>query len=265
MICDMHTHSEHSHDSTCPIADMARAAIEKGVSVFAVTDHCDVEYFLERDIPGRIARSVQGAKEAAKAFAGRVTILHGVEIGEGIWNTDYTNQILNAHEFDAVIGSVHAVLHDLREPYSVIDFTDISDAVIHEYMQQYFTDVLTMLHTIPCDILAHLTCPLRYIVGKYGKSLHTQDFRPIITDILSYIIEHHIALEVNTSGDDPMPDWWIIELYHQMGGRLITLGSDAHIRANLAKNFEKTSQKLRKIGFKTAYFYQNRKEIAYKL
>ena len=62
-----------------------------------------------------------------------------------------------------------------------------------------------------------------------------------------------------------MPDWWIIEHYYQMGGRRITLGSDAHIGANLAKNFEKTSQKLREIGFKTACFYQNRKEIAYKL
>lgn len=50
IIADMHTHSEHSHDSIYPIKDMAQNQIINGTKIFAVTDHCDIEYFETQDL-----------------------------------------------------------------------------------------------------------------------------------------------------------------------------------------------------------------------
>ena len=137
-------------------------------------------------------------------------------------------------------------------------------------MHTYFDDVFTTLTTLPCDIMAHLTCPLRYINGKYNRSISSRDYEEQITKILEYIIKNSIAMEINTSGigtafNTLMPDEWIIKKYYEMGGYLITLGSDAHISENIGNGFNEAIAFLKETGFKKCYYYKNRKAIAYDL
>lgn len=264
MLCDTHVHSQNSHDSTCPVAVTAEAAIEKHIACFSVTDHCDIQHLRTQPVPDWIAASVREAEETAKAFAGRVSILTGLEIGEAIWDPGGAEMLLEQHLYNVVIGSVHAVrYHDRRQAYSQIDFSAYSRKEVEEYMSQYFSDVWDMLHTVPCDIMAHLTCPLRYINGKYGLSLDVHPYEAQIREILAYIIDHGIALEVNTSClgsayDSFMPEEWIVALYREMGGYLITLGSDAHTAQNLGKGFDAALALLKKYGFRNYYFYRSR-------
>ena len=271
LLCDMHTHSRHSHDSKCPVRDTALSALQKGVSAFAVTDHCDIQYFVERDMPSCIAGSVKEAVETAKEFADRVKILRGIEIGEGIWNDAYSEQILHAHAYDAVIGSVHAVRYkDITEPYSVMDFSLMPQEQLHEYVTKYFDEVFEMLHKVPCDIMAHLTCPFSYINGKYHRNLDTERYREQIRSILSFVIDHAIAMEINTSRigaayNRYQPDEWIIREFKEMGGYLITLGSDAHSAENLAHVFDDTVKLLKEIGFRNYYYFEDRTAIQCRL
>ena len=45
------------------------------------------------------------------------------------------------------------------------------------------------------DVLTHLTCPLRYINGKYNRGIDISIFNREIEEILQEIIKKEIALE----------------------------------------------------------------------
>lgn len=259
---DMHTHSKHSHDSECEVSDMAAKAAERHLSGFAVTDHCDIEYYQTVDLNSLVEESIADAKKNS----GNIMVLHGVEIGEMFWHSEVTEKILRNHDFDAVIGSVHAVrFEEYTMPYSQIDFAKMGKIKAEAYLNQYFDDMIYMTENCDFDILAHMTCPLRYINGKYDMDIDCGRYMHKIKQILKCIIERKIALEINTScvynGSGYckfMPEIQIIEMYKDMGGYLITTGSDAHISDNSANEFDVLYGTLKKIGFKNTYYYKNR-------
>ncbi len=262
VLCDCHLHSRNSHDSTQPLVGSAQAAVERNIDVITLTDHCDIQYYLERDVRGNIARSLKEAGETAAEFDGKLKVLKGIEIGDSLWNKSYAEEILERHEYDEVIGSVHAVKSECDgEPYSQVDFGQLSEEDIDRYMRQYFKDVLETLMFLPCDVMAHLTCPMRYINEKYGWKIDSRRYEAEILPILEYIIENNIAMEINTSGVDLSPSEWIVAKYREMGGFLITLGADAHVAENVGKDLYKAIALLKKYDFKTYCYYQNRRPV----
>ena len=264
MIADMHTHSVNSHDSVCEIEDMCLMQIKRGTKIFAVTDHCDVFSYKDYDIHTPIRNSADTVRRLNEKHGGKCLILSGIEISEGFWFNSEYEKIHNLLPYDVIIGSVHCVkCEGLEMPYSVIDFSRLTSEQIYSYMDCYFNDMLEMIGTTDFDILTHMTCPLRYITGKYGIKVDLSDFDGKITEILKEIIHKHIALEVNTSGyvslNESMPNKEILKKYFDMGGYLITLGSDAHIAENASFCFDKAIDTLKEIGFKNIYYYKNRK------
>lgn len=262
VIADMHTHSESSHDSVCKIEDMYNAQKRAGTDIFAVTDHFDTASFTEYDVFTPIKNAYEKAEKLKEKFSDD-GILTGVEISEGFWFPSECEKVLGLVDYDVVIGSVHLVKYkNMTEAYSKIDFSRLDMQTVKSYTEAYFNDMLTMIDTLDFDILAHLTCPLRYINGKYGRGLDISNFDFKIERILQEIIKREIALEVNTSSfnmlNDFMPSERIIGMYRKMGGRLITLGSDAHIAENASANFDKAVKTLKNIGFKNIYFYKKR-------
>ena len=244
LIADMHTHSEFSHDSVCKIEEMCLSQIEKGTKIFAVTDHCDIFLFNEFDIYAPIKNAYNIVQELNKKHGDTCTILSGVEISEGFWYPKAYEKIHDLLPYDVIIGSVHCVKYEGYEaPYSSIDFSTLNEKQLYEFLDCYFDDMLTMLKSTDFDILAHLTCPIRYITGKYKINVNISKFQDKISKILKTIIEKNIALEINTSAfntlNDFMPSEKIIRQYYNMGGRLITLASDAHISENVSNHFDK--------------------------
>lgn len=268
MLADMHTHSVYSHDSVCPIEDMCEAQLKNGTAVAAVTDHADIFSYNDYDIFEPIKKAYDTVKELNKKYDGKILILSGVEIGEGAWFPQVRKKMEKLVDYDVIIGSVHCVKYkELTMPYSGIDFSELSENTIYAFLDAYFDDVTEMTETADFDILAHLTCPIRYITGKYKIKIDMEGFKTKIDNILKKIIKQNIALEVNTSGYDMLNDFFpsyeIIKRYHDMGGELLTLGSDAHIAQNASKNFEKAISFIKETGFKRLYYYQDRKPVAY--
>lgn len=268
MAADMHTHSEQSPDSICPIDDLCRAQIERGIQAFALTDHCDIEYCHTQDVEAAVRASVASALSARERYRGKTEVLCGVEIGDSLWDMEFAKGLLCRFPFDVVIGSVHAVRYpNYSMPYSHIDFSEMSKAFLEDFLTLYFEELLLTLENFPCDVMAHLTCPLRYINGKYHKGIKIDAWRGKIDEILEYIIAHNIALEVNTSGlgtpwDTLMPQKELIARYRSMGGYLITLGSDAHKANRAAFGFEEAEALLRAMGFEATFLYRNRRPEA---
>ena len=265
---DMHTHSENSHDSVCSIEEMCLAQIEKGTNIMAVTDHADIYSFDDYDIYTPIEKTYKKVEELNRKYGDRITLLSGIEISEGFWFPEKSNKMRTLCDYDVIIGSVHCVKYgDLTIPYSRIDFSSFSEKEIYDYLDFYFDDMYEMLEKENFDVLAHLTCPIRYITGKYSIDINMEKFRKKIDKILSVIIEKNIALEVNTSSYDVLGDFFpskiILKQYFEMGGCLLTMGSDAHVAENASIQFEKALQTIREIGFDKMYYYKKRKPVAY--
>ncbi len=264
---DMHTHSEHSHDSQCPIADMAASQMARGIAGFAVTDHCDIEYHEALPLATMISASFADATAMNEQLDG-IEILRGVEIGEGFWCLPVAEQIAALQPYDVVIGSVHAVRFDgYTVPFSTIDFGAMGAETAGQYFDAYLDDMMTMLERTSPDILAHLTCPLRYMNGKYGLGIDCRRYAEKIERILQTVVARGIALEVNTSCvgggyDELMPEDWIIARYAALGGTLVTVGSDAHVADHAAHAFDRALRCLKENGFENVYYYRNRHAIA---
>lgn len=263
-IADMHTHSEHSHDSMCKIEDMLLSQIEKGTRIFAVTDHFDTDSYKDFDIFTPIENAFNEVAVLNEKYNGQCTVLSGLEISEGFWHPDVYNKIINFLPYDVVIGSVHVVNYkNITGAYSCVDFSKLDKATIAGFLDKYFDDMITMLDNENFDILAHLTCPLRYIIVKYKIDIDLSPYQDKIEEILRKIIQRGIALEINTSifyaSDEFMPSRDILRKYHEMGGYLLTLASDAHVSQNASIHFTEAIDTLKEIGFKNIYYYKKRK------
>lgn len=266
MFVDMHTHSEHSIDSSCPITDMATAQKNAGTTIFAVTDHFDLPYYKARNS----IKSINACyKNIDELNIDGVEILKGIEISEMNWDKKDTERILEELKPDVVIGSVHSVLYKGEISIHLRDFSKLTKEELDDFMHLYFKCVYNNIRC-GCDILGHLTLPLRYLGAKYNIFIDLVPYEDEINKILDYIIKNNIALEINTSAlkngiKDFLPDKNIIEKYKNMGGKLITLGSDAHTKENASYGFIEAKEMLLSLGITEAYYFKNRQPIKYSL
>lgn len=264
---DMHTHSDFSADCHTPMEEICRAELAVGTTVMANTDHCDIFRCSYMDVLSPLLAAREEVFRLREVYGDRLTVLSGVEIGEGFWFPETARLVERAAEWDVIIGSVHVVKYKgFIEPTAQYRFADFSDEDAEGYVDAYFDDMMTMLESRDIDVLAHLTYPWRYVEGFGGKSLDKARFDERIDRVLERVIRRGIALEVNTAYYDMMrgttPNAEILSRYRVMGGRLITLGSDAHFGKNASLCFDEALSMLDALGFQKVYYYQNRKPIA---
>ena len=259
----MHTHSEHSHDSVTKLEDLCLAEIGRGTQVMALTDHFDTFAYTSYDVYSPILAGYDEIQTMNGKYGDKCLFLSGVEISEGFWYPEEQRKILSLVDYDVILGSVHFTKSSRIEvPYSHIDFSDFTDEEIHEFLTNYFNDILKMLDSLDFDILCHLFCPVRYINGKYGRQLDMSIYEEKIKEILSVIIKRGIALEINTTlfaGNGKAFTKWLLEIYRKMNGYLITLASDAHIPDNAARSFDEAKALLLECGFEDVGYFESRK------
>ncbi len=268
MRVDIHTHSHNSHDSAVSVSDMAKMQIARGTRIMAVTDHCDTFHVDEDMLLDSMRASFLESVHAGRELSGEIKILCGIEVGEAFVYPDKAKRIVERQDYDVVIGSVHLARYGKYADryYSGIDFSCFAEEELYGYLDCYFEDVINMLDLSELDVLAHLTCPLRYISGKYGREIDISRFDDKIKTIFKNVIERGIALEVNTSSlcmkeGGFMPDEPIIKLYKDMGGRLITTGSDAHVIENASIGFDRAYEMLSHLGFESVVYFEKRRAV----
>ena len=264
VIADMHTHTNHSPDCNEKLEDMRSAQEAKGTPLVAVTDHCNIGTYKEDDAFNKIEASVSEVSKLNARNDSPCRLLSGVEIGDGTIFVDKLRYAEKLCNYDVIIGSIHCLFKDgILLPYSKRNFSVESDEEIQSFMRQYFDDLKQMVEVADFDILAHLTCPLRYVVSKHKRGVDMTEFEGIIDEILKMIIAKGIALEVNTSSlslalGDFVPDTEILKKYKSMGGYLITIGSDAHIPEEASANFDRALKHLKSLGFNNIFYFKNR-------
>lgn len=262
---DLHIHTLHSVDSKQTIDEVCESAVQKGLQGIAICDHVDMWFSEKLNTPAAIRDCIEDVRRARAAYGDRLEILQGMEMAEYLYDPENADRILGLGDLDVILGSVHSVaFEEIDDSYSRIDFSSMPEEKIVRFMKKYFFHISEMIEKTDFDVLSHLTCPLRYINGKYKRNIDVQIFRKEILDIFSRIIEKDIPLEINTSGvgsfyDRYMPDTALIRTYQDMGGKLITLASDAHVPQNVGNAFSATKEMLQDIGFDGYCIFRKRK------
>ena len=257
MFFDSHMHTTHS-DGKSTLEEMCQRAIAMGAGGITITDHADMNFYESRDTYNRIRGGIQHIRQMQAAYRGELELLCGVELGEYLCGPENAQKILSLTDYDSILCSIHYVPEARWEkPYNRIVFSeDGTDAELDEYLRLYFDLLSRTMDCFDFDVLSHLACPVRYMTTKYGRPTDVMRYAPKIREILQKVIDRKIALEWNTAGLRQNEE--IFTMYYQMGGRLVTLGSDAHHQDNIGRRFPENQQALKDCGFTHYHYYKNR-------
>lgn len=253
MISDSHTHSAFSFDGHDSVLEMCCAAIKNGVSVFAVTDHNDIDGVSDGFYPPYLPQAGRNAVlEARERFAGKVEIAWGVEIGQPHLREQESRKLLEDHHYDFVIGSVHN-LENVPD-FAFLHYADMPQVLIDSLFRRNLETLCHVASFPGISTLAHITYPRRY-ARLYGREIEISRFTEEFRVLFRIMTEKGVALELNTKmlregQAEPDPSSDILALYRKCGGELITVGSDAHFARDIGGSVEDAYELLRTLGFR---------------
>ncbi|MBE6848594.1 MAG: histidinol-phosphatase HisJ family protein [Ruminococcus sp.] len=268
---DCHTHTDCSPDSDAPAAAMLASAQAKGIGVYALTDHIELCRFWQQgfyDVPARneedffdyaarYERAMQQNQMAKALWRGDMQIISGIEMGEPNADFALAESLLQDKRLDFVIASLHE-LPDKLDFY----FLDYAQEDVDALLNAYFSELLRICQWGKFDVLGHLTYPLRYI-AQAGITVDMAQWREPVAECLKAVIRNRRGIEINTSGysqsyGKPYPDRECLELYKDLGGSILSLGSDAHAPSAVGGGIAQGAALAKACGFhKVSYFLRH--------
>lgn len=267
---DFHVHSDFSSDGKAKMEDMINHAIKLGLKTLCFTDHMDYDYpkIYKHTFQFNIQEYLDALHIMKERYSSKIEILTGIELGMQPHVIDAMETLINSYPFDFIIGSVHVV--DKIDPY------------YPQYWEQKTEEegILKCFETIKkcCEIYQgfHVCGHIDYIV-RYAPSSRIQYreysypyYADIIDEILKTLLKHGKGIEVNTSGykyglGHPHPKTEILKRYKELGGEIITIGSDAHLPEHLCYDFDRVTTLLKELGYRYYSIFRKGKPIMIKL
>ena len=262
---DYHMHSSYSGDSDSPMEEMILSAINKGFKDICITEHQDFDFIYANDEPNdyfevNTDQYLYDLILLKEKYAGKICVSFGIELGIQTHLAQKLYSYSSGHDFDFIIASNH--LCNRKDPWMASFFEGRSEKEgYHEYFQ-YEAQCIKAFRNF--DTFGHLDYVLRYGPNK-NKEFSMTEYGDDITEILKLLIENEKSLEINSSGlsekyglNAPHPCKEILQRYKELGGELITIGSDAHSPDMVGKNFDKVEQILKDCGFNYYTIYKQR-------
>ena len=255
---DYHMHSRVSFDARDTGLAMALAAKERGLTEICFTDHID--YTPDMDMVFDTA--VYNAEYDDLQVPG-LLIRRGMEFGLTPDNMDQLKIDLGRRHFDFVLGSVH-----------LVDGVDI-------YMEPYWADkdydTAIRLHlesTLEAvrahedyDVLGHLTYISKCGANPQKELLRYEDHKVIMDEIMGELVKRGKGMELNTSGIDrcggSLPTLDYFQRFYELGGKIVTVGSDSHDVARAGQYTHEMVAELKKI-FGYVCTFEDRRPIFHK-
>lgn len=258
MRADYHVHTGFSYDSESVPEDMIRAAVQKGLQTICITDHHDMDY-MEPGWEIDFEKYFKVFRKLQEDYRNQIEVLIGIEFGMQAHLGEQIAELARKYPFDYVIGSVH--LFDGYDPYYPGYFEGKTDE--EGYRRAFEISLENVRNIADFDVLGHID----YIV-RYGRNKE-QDYSyaknaDYVDEILRILIQNGKGLEVNTGGfkcglafTHPHQD--ILKRYKELGGEIVTIGSDAHAPEHVAYDFYRVGQYLESCGFKYYTEFRQRK------
>lgn len=249
MFYDYHMHCSYSADSTTPMKDMIEKSIKLGLKEICFTDHVDYDIIGNPNVYVDYDKYFKDLDYYSEKYSDKISIKKGIEMGFQNHLLKKCSDDIKKHDFDFVIGSIHTI--DRNELYTG-DYH--KGKTQHEAYEGYYNRLLDMVNTFhDFSVLGHLDLIKRY--GNFNNVLDDSIFSNYIEEILKKIIADGKGIEINTSCfrynlPDLTPSRNILKMYKDLGGEIITIGSDSHTPSQIAFKFEYINNVLIDIGYK---------------
>ena len=290
MFADYHIHTYYSDDSTYPMEQVVKDAISKGITDLCFTDH--VDYGIKEDADKLTTEQRQELKvkiqnpnvpqynvdypayvaeyqDVKEKYADKINLKLGMEFGLQIHTIPQYQKLFNSYPFDFIIMSCHQVEN---KEFWTQEFQQGRSQ--EEYNQRYYDEILAQVKNYhDYSVLGHLDLIARY--DKAGVYPFAK-IRDKVAEILKIVIADGKGIELNTSsvrykihnaqgGPELTPSREILALYKELGGRIITTGSDSHKPEHLGAYIAEQNQELKKLGFKEICTFEKMQPIFHKL
>ncbi|MDR3002054.1 MAG: histidinol-phosphatase HisJ family protein [Fibromonadaceae bacterium] len=251
---DTHIHGQFSSDSKQDYRKLCKKAIEKNYKAIAFTEHFDL---LDSDPQNYVVpvlkKYMDCLTKIQNEFPG-LKIIKGIELGEPHRIVTVAKKVFSDIKIDYIIGS----LHFTKTRICVSDKTN--NLMTERDLRQYYEETLEMVEAGNFDTLGHLSIYKRSLF--YQQLPSGKKVQHIIDEIFKVMIKKNICLEINNSSFEIncptfLPDPIYLARYKELGGELITIGSDAHDLELFDKYYEKTLVSLRELGFSRLYYKCN--------
>lgn len=259
---DFHIHSDFSMDCKYLMEEMVLEAINKNMKSICFTDHIDFDLTEDGiDFVFKPKDYFKKVKQVKYKYMQKIEILAGVEIGMQPHLKKRYDELISNNPFDFVIMSIHSIN---RKDIYTDNFTHNKkpiDALIKYY--EYLYQCLEIFDNY--DVVGHLDYIDRYF-EDFSSLPDFKEYKSYIEKILKLIIEKGKGIEINTAGMKYglgyyHPKTEILNLYKDLGGEIITIGSDAHNPEFIGYKYKEVEKLLCEIGFKYIYLYKGRKKF----
>jgi len=236
-LADYHIHTRFSCDSETEMAASCEAAISRGLSEIAFTDHAD---FGPVDPSGyfRPAEYLAEIERCRARYGDRLTIRAGVELDDPHIFAQEAADVLAVGDFDFVLGSAHYA-DGLQATWEASFF----EQPLHQAYEAYFRQVARLAAEGDFDVLAHLDLVKRN-ARKFGQVYDGPGpYADLIRAALRSIVERGKGIEINTSPlnrgqTEPCPSLEVLRWYRELGGEVLTFGSDGHTPEAIGAHFD---------------------------
>lgn len=255
---DYHIHTTHSIDGKNTILEVCKSAVERGLKEIAITDHFepkrgDENYEVYNPYNYRLE-----IEKARMIFHGKLKIKIGVELGQPHLFLDPSQSLVNSIPYDYVIGSAH------RLPEG-IDFSEFKYSSVHleEACQIYLNQIKNLVSQADFDCVGHIDLIKRYSTDQYKTRVTLMTKQELLREVFKILISRGKGIEINTSGlrqspKETMPGIDVLKLYHELGGHVLTIGSDSHYAHDVSKGLNIAIENAKQAGFKYLTLFNNR-------
>ena len=259
---DFHMHSRVSFDGHDTGLQMALAAKEAGLKEICFTDHLDY------DPLGKMGVLTFDTDDYNREYndleVPGLVIRRGMEFGMDMGNLPQFKKDLQRRDFDFVLGSIH--------------FVDDLDVYFEDYWEGktiFQAERRYLETTLECvqfhddfDVLSHLTYIAKARCHPAPRPVSYAEHRELIDEILKVLVRKGKGMEMNTSGVDRAGDFLpsadIVRRFRELGGEIVTIGSDAH-RANRVGQYSAEACGILKDIFGYVCTFAERKPTFHKL
>ncbi len=258
-LIDYHVHSTFSSDGHNTIAELCQSAMNKGISEIAVTDHFEPSTSNEYCSFYNQKGYWEYMTKARKTFKGELKIKLGVELGQPHLFPEVSRAILEDFPYDYVLASAHKLPEGMD--VSEIDYSQISE---EELCSMYLKQLKELIYWNNFDCIGHLDLIKRYSAAVYKKNITLACQYELLKEVLKLAIHCGKGIEINTSGlrqapKETMPGLDVVKLYRDLGGEILTTGSDSHFADDVGKGLIEATELARAAGFRYITVFNGRK------
>ena len=267
---DYHIHTVFSKDSRIGVEEAVERALELGIKEIAITDHAELNVWRPGDIYTDdmfdMDIYIEKLQAVQKQYGDRISVKIGIEMGLQWEEQARIGEIINGYPFDFVIGSSHTI--DRQDLYYKQLFRGKTKEAAYE---KYFNEVLKIVKSMDAySVYGHLDLVRRYAFGEYEDIALSEKEYEMIREILKHIIEKGKGIEINTSGfrygiGTTNPSLEVLEIYKELGGQIITVGSDAHKIEQLGYGILDAYEVLKGLGYQYITTFNQREPQFIKL